>query len=507
MQLRWRLRMLHRMAGEAYELVFADDLSPYYEDIAYHFEQAELIDRALPYLRLAADRAKRDYRNETALQLYRRLLTHLPPRSQERSEIYTACGEILHSIGVYGEAMDSYRQAIALLGAAEEPEGRVIADIHRRMGSILVDEGAYGRALAELTRAESWLDETPSVERARIDLLRAGILYRQGKVEQALTWAQLGLERATQVGGEAERAHGLRLLGTIHTGLGDLQSAEQDYLASLDLCREMGDLRQQSMAANSLGAVYYYLGDWEQAERYYRQSLIVAEQIGFVDQQATVSNNLGELYLMQGRFDDAEERFQACLKTWRRTGFLLGVALSWRNLAQIAANRGQWEQASSCLEESLLALDELDSRSWVRAEVYRLLAEVELARGNQDAAWERGHHALDIVTEQNIKLVASNVQRTLGRLYRSDGQWEQAETALQESVSLAQELGLRYEEGKAWHELALLYQARTPPDAGLMQDALVRARTIFSELNARWDLDQLDAMIEHNPDSSATNSR
>ncbi len=490
MQLGERLRELHRRAGEAYEAIYQDDLTPHLADLAYHFEQGEVPAKAARYLRLAGDDARSKYQNQQALAYYQRLLHYISPR--EQAEIYELQGDLLHNMGAYAQALQAYDQALRL--GHEHPDPARLADIHRKIASIHVDKGAYTEAMRWLQRAEAHIAQPDSAPMARILLLQAGIAYRQGEIDRALTQCQKALEIAIRIHALPEQAHAHRLLGTIHTGAGDLNAAEQDYLASLELCRRLDDLRQESMAANSLAAVYYYQGKLDQAEGMYWQALELAEKIGYVDQQATVSNNLGELYLLQGRFAEAEERFHVCLETWQRTGFQLGVALTWRNLAQIAANQGQWQQAYEQLQKAIHILTQINSRGWVLAEAYRQLAEVELARNHPQQAWEHVQRALRIATEQKIKLVESNARRTLGRLLWHEGRWEEAEQAWMESLTIAQDLGLRYEEAKTLVELARLYQMKSDPSRAA--DALNQAQAIFQSLGARWDLAQVEAILE-----------
>ncbi len=489
MQMGERRRRLHRLAGEAYEQVHEGDRAPYYADMAYHFEQGEDASKAAVYLRKAGDQARLNYQNEMALSFYERLLTYAD--EETRVQVHEYRGDINHRLGAYGQALEAYSSALEIWLRREGSE-RHVANVDRKIAGIHVDKGEYNVALDWLDRAQQRLRQQDCPERAQVLLLAAGIAYRQGRIERALDQCQTALEVASRVDAAPEQAHAYRLLGTIHTGAGDLQAAVEDYQTSLELCHHLNDLRQESMTSNSLAAVYYYLGDLNKAEEMYLQSLEVATRIGFVDQQATVANNLGELYLLQGRFEEAEVQFQRCLRTWQHTGFLLGVALSWRNLAQIAANREQWQMALTDLQESLRVLDRLDSRGWVRAEAYRLLAEVEEAQGHREAAWEHIHRALAIVNEQNIRLVESNVYRTLGILHRGEGQDEKAEAALKQSIELAQRLGLRYEEGKAWAELAALYRRWGTTGMKKAAEAREKARTILADLGARWDLARVE---------------
>jgi tetratricopeptide (TPR) repeat protein len=336
---------------------------------------------------------------------------------------------------------------------------------------------------------------------ARIHTTTAGVLYRQGKATDALTRCQSGLELAKTLDADRDLAHAYSLRGTIHTGLGMLDEAIEDYNLSLDLCRALGDLAQQSRADNSLGAVYYYKGNWDQAVFHYQRSLEVAEQIGYVDQQATVANNLGEIYLIRGQFVEAARQFESCLATWRRSGFRLGVALSHYNLAQTRTYRQKWNEALTQLRLSSQVLAELGTRDWLAAEVHRLTAEVRLGLGQWREAWEECQLSLQIATSQDLKLVEGNARRVLGHWYAVQHQWDDAERELHASLQLAESLGMQLEQGQALVELALMYTMRSrlesgaTPDIDRVEELLQRAATLFHDLGAEWHMAHAEALI------------
>ncbi|MCD4738928.1 MAG: hypothetical protein K8R89_06680, partial [Anaerolineae bacterium] len=77
MQLHSRLHELHRRAAEAIEELYAADatlLKPHYADLAYHYEQAGIKDKAIEYLLLAGDQARLGYTHQEAIDHYERAL-------------------------------------------------------------------------------------------------------------------------------------------------------------------------------------------------------------------------------------------------------------------------------------------------------------------------------------------------------------------------------------------------------------------------------------------------
>ena len=79
MQLRARLRELHRLAGQALEQTFADNLIPYYAELAHHYRQAEDIEKERHYVFLAGEQAAAQFANTRAEAYFSRALELTPP--------------------------------------------------------------------------------------------------------------------------------------------------------------------------------------------------------------------------------------------------------------------------------------------------------------------------------------------------------------------------------------------------------------------------------------------
>lgn len=77
MQLRARLRELHRLTADAMETLYAANLSKKYADVAFHYEQAAIHDKTIDYLIKAGDQAKARYQNQQAIGFYDRLLAQV----------------------------------------------------------------------------------------------------------------------------------------------------------------------------------------------------------------------------------------------------------------------------------------------------------------------------------------------------------------------------------------------------------------------------------------------
>jgi ABC-type oligopeptide transport system substrate-binding subunit/DNA-binding SARP family transcriptional activator len=110
-------RVLHQAVGEALEALYGDRAAEIAPQLARHFEAAEVIEKAIYYLKQAGDQARLIYAHQEAIGFYQRELTIL-----ERLGDQERASRTLMRIGlVYQNALDFrqaghfYRQGMALM--------------------------------------------------------------------------------------------------------------------------------------------------------------------------------------------------------------------------------------------------------------------------------------------------------------------------------------------------------------------------------------------------------
>src|SRR4030067_2963380 len=118
MQLRARRQELHKLAAEGIESLYAVDLAPHYGELAFHYDQSGLTDRACLYLEKAGERARAQGAPIEARRFFDRAVELLPPEDREaRWRILLGRDEVL---GVLGEI--EARKVEARRLAAQGPE-------------------------------------------------------------------------------------------------------------------------------------------------------------------------------------------------------------------------------------------------------------------------------------------------------------------------------------------------------------------------------------------------
>ena len=98
----------HRRVGEAIEKLFGDRVEEFDGLLAYHFERAQVDERAIYYLTRAGTRANRQAANVEAIAYFSKALELLrrqpetPVRAQQELELQTALGLPLMAMNGYG---------------------------------------------------------------------------------------------------------------------------------------------------------------------------------------------------------------------------------------------------------------------------------------------------------------------------------------------------------------------------------------------------------------------
>ncbi len=154
-------------------------------------------------------------------------------------------------------------------------------------------------------------------------------LHIAGAVEQFSLlrghWSEqrVWTERLLARGGDVPpllRAEAIGRAGALADRQGDHRIAEERYMQSRALFRELGDRRGEAKMLNNLGSLAFSRGDRELAEEWTRASLELLREPGDEDAIVTVLLNLATLAFDQGDHELARAQIQRCLSLLRGLG-------------------------------------------------------------------------------------------------------------------------------------------------------------------------------------------
>ena len=399
----------HRRVALALELLYPEKQDRLIFDLAHHYTQAGIPDRAYSYSIKAGARAREYQLSEQALGFYETALglSSQAASVRERVDLIATVGELRESTGKYAEAIDIYTQGMGMIVADKDlaKERSLLSRFLRKLGlahqkqahheealnyfnqsllmqtdktsaeyvNILNDLGWSNCTAGKTDKAEELLTQALQlVERMRprdiqqYNLLSARTLYNFS----VLAWSRYDFVLALQL---AERSLGMyetlhddhytgkvsQFIATLWWRRAELDKAREYYLRYLPAQRKSGDVFFLLRSLQGLGIIAQDEGDWDKAYDYFAEALALAERIA--DRGATIdlTSNIGSVLDERGDWQAAEGYFVRALElTAHERGPDRNRATVNVNLAHLRSRQGEIEDADRLFKEVQTAIDE-----------------------------------------------------------------------------------------------------------------------------------------------------
>jgi len=394
MQLRARLRELHKHIAEAIEKVYQDNIEERYVDLAFHYEQAEMTDKMRFYFAEAASYSRRNFQNEQALLYYDKLLGILDQGDAKEAKIRALLskGSVLELVGQWENCHAIYLEALNLTEEVNDDllKGRT----QDSLGHLLMLKGDYDTAALHLKRAAVYLEKIDDVRglskiygnlgnlnfrqgeyeaaksffKRSIELSRLhehtsvqsqivanlGLTYmNQGDYDEGIRWQRDQLEICQENGDKQGMATLYTNMGIVLLEKGDYEPALDCFENGLSLCEELGNKQLTSIAIGCMGSVYERKGDFERAMELFREDLKITEELGDKQGISIALGLIGDLLNLQGKFAEAKEFMEKNLALCTELGYQKGMAKAVNTLGDIFYNQEEYEEAIRCYDQAI----------------------------------------------------------------------------------------------------------------------------------------------------------
>ncbi|MFB0534285.1 MAG: AAA family ATPase, partial [Anaerolineae bacterium] len=441
---------LHEAVGNTLEALYEDQteaMAAIAGQLAWHFQEAGIAEKAISYLRQAGQRA-------VQLSAYQEGIAHLTrglellmalPDSPERAQqelalqlalgmawmstaapapevekAYTRARELCRQMGetsqlcrALGElslyyyvraehqrARELGEQALSLAQRVKDP--LLLALGHWYLGFILFCLGEYTTALGHLERVIAFYNPEQhhrslvvlSVADAGPSALAyaACCLWCLGYPEQALSRSQQALALARELDHSFSLADVLCFAGCLFNAMRrDVQALKDDAEELMRLSNEKSFAGWLGMGTRFLGEALAMLGQVQEGMAQMREGMAAHQSVGV---RLDLSGKLG-------------------------------------SLAEAQAKAGQPEEGLTTLAEALALVEETDERHW-EAELYRLKGELLLMQGDDAGAEASLQKAVEVARRQQAKSWELRATVSLCRLWQKQGRVDEARQALAE---------------------------------------------------------------------------
>ncbi len=438
---------LHRRIGEQREAAFGPRAAEVALELGHHFEQGREPERAVHYVRGAAESARLRFANNEAVALARRglaLLAGLPEgarRDEEELQLQLTLGRSLVNTIAFSapETEGSMRRALELCHRLGDPPELAVAMLGSWMHHLIAGEMAAARRFAEeLSR----LARQAPDDRLLLLAAHTACAYTamwagdfseaEARMTSALAlcdpdqrrafFARFALEPAVYL--LSLRARTLWLLGYP-------AQARQQMEQALVAAEEAGDPRSRIYASISAAGVRRHLGEPQEALELAERCFALCQEHG-VSQERGWASALRSLALLgTGCVDEGLAGLREAVAHLR--GLQQDSPGLTTALADGLRRAGQREEALAAVEEALAAVERTGERFW-EAEVHRLKGELLLAAGEPSASQAEAcfRHALAIAGRQQARSLELRAAMSLSRLMLQRGQREGARQTLED---------------------------------------------------------------------------
>ena len=313
-----RRSALHQLAGEAMEQQFADDLTPHYSAIGFHYEQAGMAEPACRYLDLAGQAAAGSYQNQAAIDLFSRALA-LAGNPSQRLDLLLAREAVFERLGQREDQRGDLDEAAQLADKLADPPRQAVAAL--RLANLLRVVGQPQESLDALDRALGFARQTgDQPAEARVTLLRGMIAFQSGDYDVASQQLTMSYTLASDSGDRTTAAEAHYNLGNCALANEDLDTAWRHYAEALDEFRQTHLHRGEVNCLLMSGVIDRRLGNLDVAVETYQRALVTAREIGWRHGESYVLGNLGNSLFVLGNFEQAAETHREALAIRRRGG-------------------------------------------------------------------------------------------------------------------------------------------------------------------------------------------
>lgn len=239
-----------------------------------------------------------------------------------------------------------------------------------------------------------------------------------------------------ELGDTTGLAHALNNLGIVFSEMGDFETGRALYAQSLELKRTAGDRVGLARTLGNLSICLFVLGDLAGAREAATEAMATARSAGSGGLPVTaldVSANIAEV---SGQPVTAERLYHQSLELARAHGWVEEVALCTRAIGNLRRVQGDFDGAAHWLDDSLRMEREIGS-SRSMAQALTLLAELDLARRDGDAAKAHLEEALELLADEGRPGEVANVHHGLARALLLAGALGPAGAELAASLRLA----------------------------------------------------------------------
>ena len=439
MQLHSQLQMLHRHIADSIEKIYASSLSERFIDLAFHYERASDTVKSHFYLKKAAAFASENYQNQTAIDLYDRILKLELSQTQIIKTLLHK-GEVLRLVGSWFEAENCFIEALVL---SKKNDFEVLQSrAHNLIGALYLLMGDYNRASESLIIASATFEKNNDTKGIVKNYGFLGSLhFRQGNYIKAESY-YLRCQRINASEKWKNSPQNIANLGLTYMNLGlykkgiDCISTE---LLRLEIAKDKVGI---GILYVNLGIIWVEKDNISAALPCFEKGLVVGEQTGDKLLCSIALGCIGNIWRIRGEFSKSEAYLLRDLEICESLGDLQGLSIVNELIARLHITKGEFLKSINFLNDSLALAQKINYQKGI-AKALLGLGEAHSLLNQYESAIDLLCTALPFAQKMSNQLITGQILLEKGFIYLKQNNYEAVNSIISEVETIEKQLGNR----------------------------------------------------------------
>ncbi|GEM_PF-542780 len=430
------LAQRHQQVGQVLREFYGD--TEIAEQLAWHFEHSQDWELALRYAKIAADKARQVYANESAAQYYGRVLSYLnhQPTLADPELEYEILAKREDCFRLLGNRRAQRLDIESMMRVATDNKSRQISALTRKVSlSNLLGDYAGAKHAAASAMTLAWQSNNRRLEADSLTSLGEACL-RLGEAERARACHDQALHLYEELKNRIGQANSYWHLGNVSRFNEQLDEAHEYFERSLVIYQELAYQRGEAEVLNSLGLL---VNNYAEKIRYHQQSLEMMKAVGDLDGQARTSHHLGVIYNKLGDYPQARPYLEKAVQIERDIQGHLQLVQFLESLGQLYLAVSEHSLAQRVFEEGY-ELAKKENNTLLEARYQIMLGQLALAREQPNEAKDFLLQASEQLHQNDNPSDLARCLAWLGATYLALDNWQSAHRATSEAVGYLESL-------------------------------------------------------------------
>ena len=310
-----------------------------------------------------ANEAKKDYKNQEAIQHYQDAYTIFKTYDPKGAAgILNSISLVYKSVGETNKAIELLSQVLPIYQQLGDKSGE--ARLLNNLGSAHSSFGDKSKALFFFNQALLIRQQIIDKKGEATTFNNMGSVYDTlGDKSKAMECFNKALLIQQQVGDNSGKAGTLNNIGGLYSSLGAKIKALKFYNEALLTQQQNVDKTGQATTLNNIGLIYSDLGEKTKALEFYNESLLLKQEVQNKRGEATTLNNIGSVYKSVGETTKAIDFFNQALPLYQRVGDKSGEATTLNNIGSAYSALGKTTEASGFFGQALPIMQQVGDKA------------------------------------------------------------------------------------------------------------------------------------------------